>query len=121
MEPRHRLEPPKKPQHSPTIAQPIKYGEKVQKATPVDTSARLTKEGIEKIQKVVGAFAWYAGATNPTMPKTLSSIAGRQTQVIKDLEKRLNISWTIVQPIPMHEVHGKQNDISFAFRCVLSV
>ena len=47
---------PKKPQHSPALAHPIKFGQKVQKATPIDTSRRLFKEGIERIQKVLGAF-----------------------------------------------------------------
>ena len=50
-------EKPKKPQHSPALAHPIKYGQKVQKATPLDTSLKLSKDGIERIQKVVGAFA----------------------------------------------------------------
>ena len=36
--------PPAKPQHSPAIAQPIKYGQKIQKAGPIDTSAKLSKE-----------------------------------------------------------------------------
>ena len=82
-------QPPKKPQHSPAIAQPIKYGQKIQKATPLDTSTNLSKDGIERIQKVVGAFAWYAGATDPTMAKTLSSIAGRQAHATEDLEKEV--------------------------------
>ena len=81
--------PPKKPQHSPAIAQPIKYGQKIQKATPIDTSATLSNEGIQRIQTIVGAFAWYAGATDPTMSKTLSSIAGRHAQATKDLEKEV--------------------------------
>ena len=37
----------------------------------------------------MGAFAWYAGATDPTMSKTLSSIAGRQAQATEDLEKEV--------------------------------
>ena len=44
--------PPAKPQHLPAIAQPIKYGQKIQKATPIDISAKLSKEGIERIQKM---------------------------------------------------------------------
>lgn len=80
---------PKKTQHAPAIAQPIKYGQKVQKATPRDTSSMLSKEGMERIQRVVRAFAWYAGATDPTMPKTLSSIAERQATATEDLEKEV--------------------------------
>ena len=81
--------PPEKPQHLPAIAQPIKYGQKIQKATPIDTSAKLSKEDIERIQKIVIAFAWYEGVTDSTMSKTLSSIAGRQAQATKDLEKKV--------------------------------
>ena len=86
---------PAKPQHSPAIAQVIKYGQKIQKATPIDTSAKLSKESIERKQKNVGAFAWYAGATDPTMSKTLSSIARRQAQATKDLEKEVKHLWII--------------------------
>ena len=39
--------PSAKPQHSPAIAQPIKYGQKIQNATQIHTSAKLSKEGIE--------------------------------------------------------------------------
>ena len=56
---------------------------------PIDTSNKLSKEGIEIIQKIVGAFAWYAGATDPTMWKTLSSIAGQQAQATENLEKEV--------------------------------
>jgi len=59
---------------------------------------KLSKEGIERIQKIVGVFAWYAGAIDPTVSKTFSSIAGRQAQATEDLEKRLNILWIIVHP-----------------------
>ena len=50
------------------------------------------------MQKVVGTFAWYAGATDPTMSKTFSLIAGRQAQATEDFEKRLSTFWTITQP-----------------------
>ena len=41
--------PSKKPQHSPVLAQPTKYGKKRQKATLIDTSPKLSKESIERI------------------------------------------------------------------------
>ena len=34
--------PPAKPHHLPAISQPIKYGQKMQKATSIDTSAKLS-------------------------------------------------------------------------------
>ena len=84
--------PPSKPQHAPAKATPIQYGAKVQRATPSDTSAPLPKEGIRRIQEIVGSFAWYARATDPTMAKTLSTIAGRQakaTEALQDEVKQL--------------------------------
>ena len=62
-------QPLKKPQHSPAIAQPIKYREKIQKATPIDTSAKLSKECIEHIQNIVGAFAGYTKLLTPQSQK----------------------------------------------------
>ena len=76
----HKHPTPTKPQHSPSPAPSAKYGQKVQKATPIDTSKKLTPQGIKRIQEIVGAFAWYARATDPTMAKTLSSIAARQEE-----------------------------------------
>ena len=80
---------PAKPQHSPSQASKIIYGQKVQKATPLDTSNKLTPQGIKRIQEIVGAFAWYARATDPTMSKMLSSIAGRQADATENVEKEV--------------------------------
>ena len=51
----------------------------------MDTSKKLSPQGIKRIQEIVGAFAWYARATDPTMAKTLSSIAGRQAAATENL------------------------------------
>ena len=51
--------------------------------------AQLSKDNIERIQKVVGIFAWYARAIGPTMAKTLSSIAGRQAEATKNLDREV--------------------------------
>ena len=48
---------PAKPKHAPSKAAPINYGAKVQQAKPADDSTPLSKERIEMIQQVVGAFA----------------------------------------------------------------
>ena len=69
---------PEKPQHAPVKAAPINYGTKVQQAKPADESAPLSKEGIKRIQQVVGASAWYVRAADTTMAKTLSCITGRR-------------------------------------------
>ena len=75
---------PAKPQHAPFKAAPINYGAKVQQTKPTDDSIPLSKEGIKRIQQVVGAFAWYARAADTTMSKTLSSIARRQAKATEN-------------------------------------
>ena len=76
---------PKRPQHAPAKAAPIQYGAKVQTTTH-DTSPRISAEKIKHIQDVVGTFAWYARACDPTMAATLSSIATRQSKATTNLE-----------------------------------
>ena len=76
---------PKRPQHAPAKAAPIQYGAKVQTTTH-DTSPRISAEKIKHIQDVVGTFAWYSRACDPTMAATLSSIAGRQSKATTDLD-----------------------------------
>jgi len=79
---------PTKPQHAPANAAPIQYGAKVQKATK-DTSPLISAERIRKIQEVVGTFAWYSRAVDPTMAATMSSIASRQSRGTEDLEQEV--------------------------------
>ena len=70
---------PSKPQHVPAKAKPIQYGAKI----PVeerDTTPELSPAGIKRIQDVVGTFAWYSRASDPTMTATLSSIASPQSK-----------------------------------------
>ena len=80
---------PSKSQHSPSRVEPIKYGQKIQQVTPEDMSPQLSKEGIEKIQRVVGTCAWYSRAADPTMAKTLILITGRQADATEDLDKEV--------------------------------
>ena len=81
---------PSKPQHAPAKATPIKYGSKVQKATPDDNSPVLSNKEIKRVQEAVGAFAWYARSTDPTMAKTLSSIATRQATATEKVKAELH-------------------------------
>ena len=76
---------PKKPQHAPAKATPIKYGANNQ-ATPHDASPRVDAARIKRIQDVVGTFAWYGRAVDPTMGATMSSIASRQSKATENLE-----------------------------------
>ena len=77
--------PPSHPQHAPAKAAPIQYGAKVQR-TDHDTTPRLEAKRIKHIQDVVGTFAWYSRAVDPTMGATMSSIASRQSKGTEKLE-----------------------------------
>jgi len=70
---------PSKPQDAPTKAIPIQYGAKVQN-TQTDTTPALSAEGVKTIQEIVGMFNWYSLAADPTMARTLSSIAAREAR-----------------------------------------
>ena len=87
----HQLQhkPPSKPVHSPAKAKPIQYGAKIQTST-VDTSKPLSEEGIKRIQSAVGKFVWYGAATDPTITKTLSSIANKQAKATEDVKAEYN-------------------------------
>ena len=54
-----------------------------------DTSPPISPARIKLIQDVVGTFAWYARAVDPTMAATMSSIASRQSKGIENLEKEI--------------------------------
>jgi len=79
---------PSKPQDAPSKAIPIQYGAKVQK-TQTDTTPTLSADGIKAIQEVVGMFSWYSRAADPTMAKTLSSIAARQSKATTKVKEEV--------------------------------
>ena len=79
---------PKKPQHAPAKAAPIQYGAKVQQ-TQRDTTPRVSADRVRRVQDVVGTFAWYARAVDPTMAATMSSIASRQATATEQLEEEV--------------------------------
>ena len=64
----------------------------------MDTSKRLSLEEIRKIQKAVGTFIWYGNVTDPTMARTLSSIANRQDKATENVKAEtkwfLDYCWT---------------------------
>ena len=62
----------------------------MQKPTPEDDSPTLSKEGIKRIQEIVGPFAWYSRSTDPTMAATLSSLAGRQAKATEQLKQEVH-------------------------------
>ena len=57
--------------------------------TEGDTSPALSAKRVRHIEDVVGSFAWYGRACDPTMLATLSSIAGRQAKGTEQLEEEV--------------------------------
>jgi len=58
--------------------------------TKHDTSPYISADKVKRIQEIVGTFAWYARACDPTMAATLSAFATRQSKATTDLEAEVN-------------------------------
>ena len=78
---------PKRPQHSPYQAAPVKYGAKIQHPVPEDMSPPLTEEQIRRVQDVVGTFVWYGAACDPTLAASLSALATQQSKGTDNVKK----------------------------------
>ena len=77
---------PEKPQCSPALAQSIKFGQKVQKMTPIDTSTTLDKDSTERIQKVVGAFCIVCRSHGSNDGKNLELNSGQASRHYRRFE-----------------------------------
>lgn len=75
-----------KPQHSPYSCPPKRYGTNAQLPLPQDTSPRLDKDGVRRIQQIVGAILYYARCVDLTLLMTLSTIAHEQCKATKKTE-----------------------------------
>ena len=111
---------PEKAQHAPAKAAPVNYGAKVQQKTPEDTSPELSPEGIKKIQDIVGTFAWYSRATDPTMAQTLSSIASRQSKATNQLKEEVHQFLDYCATHPDAIVRYKSSDMILALHSYAS-
>jgi hypothetical protein len=84
-------------QHSPPIVpqdqlhQHVKklYGEKIQKANPLNTSPPLNKAGKKFNQEVTGVFLYLARAVDLTMLTALSSLASKQAAPIEKTMQKM--------------------------------
>ena len=79
---------PTKPQHSPYIVAPKKYGKEAQDPLPPDKSSPLSKEKIKRIQGIVGSILFYARSVDSTFLVGLNSIAMQQTNATINTLKR---------------------------------
>ena len=82
-------ESPAKPQHSPYIIAPKKYGKEAHNPLPPDESAPVSKEKIKRIQGIVGSLLFYARGIDSTFLVGLNSIAMQQTSAADNTLKRI--------------------------------
>jgi hypothetical protein len=71
---------PKRKQHAPSPWSAPKYGAAVQYAEPEDKSEALSKQGVTRLQEIIGSFLYYARAIDNTMLVALGSLAAAQTE-----------------------------------------
>ena len=81
-------ESPTKPQHSPYIVAPKKYGNEAQDPLPPDKSSLVSKEKIKRIQGIVGSILFYARSVDSTFLVGLNSIAMQKTNTTDNTLKR---------------------------------
>ena len=67
-------------QHCPYTPVPKQFGSEAQRPLPPDTSPRLDKKGIRRVQQIVGSILYYARAVDMTVLMALSSLAIEQTK-----------------------------------------
>ena len=70
---------PKKLQTCPYSPEPKRFGTEAQAPLPPDSSPKLDKKGIKRVQQIVGSILYYACAVDMTVLMALSSIAVEQT------------------------------------------
>ena len=71
---------PTRPQHAPSQWTAPQYGAPIQYADDEDNTAPLPKEGITRLQQIIGTLLYYARAVDPTMLVALGTIAAAQTK-----------------------------------------
>ena len=74
---------PNRPQHTPSKWTPPDYGAKVQHAPEEDTTDPLPKEGIKRLQEIIGVFLFYARSVDNTMLVALGTLGAAQTKGTK--------------------------------------
>ncbi len=80
------------PQHCPYSPEPRKYGSEAQAPLPPDTTQKLNKDEIKKIQKIVRSILDYSRAVDMMVLMALSMIASEQTTgTERTMEKALQV------------------------------
>ena len=88
----HKFQHPKpnKAQDSPYPANAKQYGVKVQLTNPIDTTARLPKHEIKRIQQIIGTFLFYGRAVDPTLLTALSELSSAQATATDATKRACN-------------------------------
>ena len=81
---------PNKAQDSPYPANAKQYGIKVQLTDPIDTTARLPKHEIKRIQQIIGTFLFYGRAVDPTLLSALSELSSAQATATEATKRACN-------------------------------
>ena len=84
---KYKHEIPPRPQHSPYVIAPKKYGKDSHDPLPPDESPPVSKEKIKRIQVVVGSILFYARSVDSTFLVILNSIAIQQTSATNNTLK----------------------------------
>ena len=85
---KYKHESPPRPQHSPYVIAPNKYGKDAHNQLPLDESPIVFKEQIKRIQGVVGSILFYACSVDYTFLVRLNTIAIQQTSATENTLKR---------------------------------
>ena len=71
---------PTKPQDAPHPWTSINYGAKTQLTAPADTSLPLDKDGVKRLQQIIGTLLFYGRAIDNTMLVALGTLASAQAK-----------------------------------------
>ena len=84
----YKNETPPRPQHSPYVIAPKKYGKDAHDLLPQDETTPVSKENIKRIQGVVGSILFYARSLDSTFLVVLNSVVIQQTSTTDSTLKR---------------------------------
>jgi hypothetical protein len=102
---------PTKPQHSPYKHAPIIYGAKVQYATGPDDSPALDKDGISRVQAIVGALLYYARAVDNKLLVALSELGQQQASATEATNDAIDQLLDFVATYPADGITYRASDM----------
>ena len=107
---RYKHETPPRPQHSPYVIAPKKYGKDAHDQHPPDESQAVSKEKIKRIQGVVVSILFYARSVDSTFLVSLNTIEIQQTSAIENTLKRTEELLDYVATHPDAKIRYRASD-----------